>query len=139
MTGDFLAIASGDARTLLPTVLQRIQAEVRYARDILAGGIDAEDTAGLTRAVGPIGPAVAEEPLLPLIAGVWGLRAPRDRAIEHVPTHFLASLVSILWDTANSAPFYRTPARRHNARPKWRSPNCLIYARMRNPYARVKV
>ena len=38
-------LGDGDARRLLPAVLQREQAEVRQPRHVAVGGVDAEDAA----------------------------------------------------------------------------------------------
>ena len=45
------AIAHGDARRLLPAVLERLQAEVRDARDVAPRGPDAEDAAFLVQRI----------------------------------------------------------------------------------------
>ena len=46
---DFLAIGDCDPRTLLAAVLQCVEAEVRGARHVLVGTVDAEYPAGLAR------------------------------------------------------------------------------------------
>src|SRR5207245_11482366 len=45
------AVADGDARALLPTVLQRIKAKVGEVGDVFASGIDAEQAAGFLHAL----------------------------------------------------------------------------------------
>ena len=46
---DLLAVGGRDAGRLLPAVLQRVEAEVGELGDVLAGGPDAEDAAGVLR------------------------------------------------------------------------------------------
>jgi hypothetical protein len=46
-----LAVAGGDSSALLAAMLERVEAEVGDAGDILAGRVDAEDAAGLARAI----------------------------------------------------------------------------------------
>ena len=47
--GDRLAVADRDAGRLLAPVLEREQAEIGEVGDRLAGGVDAEDAAGVGR------------------------------------------------------------------------------------------
>ena len=47
---DLLAVADGDAGGLLAAVLQGVEAEIGELGDLLAGGPDAEDAAGVLRA-----------------------------------------------------------------------------------------
>ena len=42
------SVADGDAGALLPAVLERVEREVREARDVAAGRVDAEDAAHQT-------------------------------------------------------------------------------------------
>ena len=51
MRHDVAALGHGDARRLLPAVLQRVEGEVGEAGDIRAGGVDAEDAALVARSV----------------------------------------------------------------------------------------
>ena len=48
---DVLTIADGDPRGLLPAMLQRVQAEVRQVRDVLARMEHAEDAALLVEVI----------------------------------------------------------------------------------------
>ena len=48
---DLLAVTGRDAGRLLPAVLQRIEPEVRQLGDVLSGSPDAEDPAGVLRAL----------------------------------------------------------------------------------------
>ena len=58
---DLVAVADRDAGGLLPAMLQRVEAEVGELRDLLAGGPDPEDAAGVLR---------------PLLAGEYVVRQP---------------------------------------------------------------
>ena len=55
---DHPALAGGDARRLLAAVLERVEAEVGQARDVVSRRADAEDAALIARAI-----AVITEPL----------------------------------------------------------------------------
>ena len=48
---DVAALRRGDARRLLPAVLERVEREVREARDLTTGGDYAEDAALVARAI----------------------------------------------------------------------------------------
>ena len=49
--GDVAALAGGDARRLLPAVLERVEAEVGEAGDVAAGGEYAKNPAFVARAI----------------------------------------------------------------------------------------
>ena len=75
---DLLAVAGRDAGRLLPAVLQRVEAEVGELGDLLAGGPDAEDAAGVLRAL------LAGEQVVgqPSVAACHGPSLPQRRTPE---------------------------------------------------------
>ena len=69
---DLAAVADRDARRLLPAVLQRVEAEVGELGDVLARSPDAEDAAGVLRAL-VLGVEGGGEPTVAAAPGVAGL------------------------------------------------------------------
>ena len=67
---DVAALGRGDARGLLAAVLERVEGEVRQAGDIGAGGMDAEHSALVARAVTEVDHDVAED------SGAGGVACP---------------------------------------------------------------
>jgi hypothetical protein len=51
---DVAALRGGDARRLLPAVLEGVQGEVGQPGDVVAGGVDAEDPALVARSVAEV-------------------------------------------------------------------------------------
>ena len=78
--GDGVAVADRDAGRLLAAVLQRVQAEVGEAGDVLARRVHAEDAAGLFGTVGTVeGPSQGSTRTGSWRSGNAMRRCPRGR------------------------------------------------------------
>ena len=66
---DVAALRGGDARRLLAAVLERVEREVREARDFATGGDYAEDAALIARAIAVFEEGSEEGTRVPMLRG----------------------------------------------------------------------